>query len=722
MATVSVNTYEEFLSAVAVEGDTVVCPDSAVWDLSQNEQRTASIMVECAQIDGNGTTIKGIRFKNCNGFMQTEASGKVLAIKNMRIESAELESTASLYALISGNVNLTECSISGTIISKSSLCRAITCKNTNIFSRCSFNFSCPNGGYFSQVGKSEYCRLQLFTTGFPTASVFTPFNRLYRCEVILNAPNTKLLDFFASRTAYVDGCVIRGTLADEAKIANCGNIYSATTTAVTACATSLAPKTESNLTVCRQMATDDELRSPEFLSNIKATQAIVFPYGDGETEWHTGDPQINGGYPYIPCMIDLPVLIIRPVAQLPYIHVYDILTKQHEFDNNGIGILTPSVCKVTERENGMWDFQMEHPIDADGRWKNIQLRNIVKIKGQLFTIQNVVVDYSNNSGKVTCSGEHIFYQMADSWIFPADPITAVTGQNFLMHVKAHTSSFTTDGNPLIYDFTGTSDITYPAVVGDGEYPIVKDISEGCTPIDAILGSGGLIDQSDTGTAELYRDNFTFSVNHRMQGAKDHAFDIRVGRDLRGIKRTFDTTAFVSYFGAYDEDGSFWAVSWVLSDFIKRSIPHHIVRSKTFSDANVGKYGWNHLISQGMAFFRRNMKPIIRYEIDLHDVRNNPDYACMASEELKVGNSGTIYDERLGGEINVTISETVYDAVTDRIISVAIGDQLSFSAPAMPSMDIIPAVVGGDVWVRDADGNKILDADGKRLFQEVKRNG
>lgn len=61
MAEVSVNSWEEFLEAAAVEGDIVNCPVNGFWDLAdiEPEGHSGAILLK-ATINGNGTTIKNL--------------------------------------------------------------------------------------------------------------------------------------------------------------------------------------------------------------------------------------------------------------------------------------------------------------------------------------------------------------------------------------------------------------------------------------------------------------------------------------------------------------------------------------------------------------------------------------------------------------------------------------------------------------------------------------
>ena len=65
MAVVNVNSWTEFLEAAAVSGDTVVCPENAVWDLAdiEPEGHYGGIIIR-ANVNGNGTQIKNLVIEN----------------------------------------------------------------------------------------------------------------------------------------------------------------------------------------------------------------------------------------------------------------------------------------------------------------------------------------------------------------------------------------------------------------------------------------------------------------------------------------------------------------------------------------------------------------------------------------------------------------------------------------------------------------------------------
>lgn len=722
MATVQVATWEEFLAAVTVAGDTVECPQGAEWDLS-GTTITELIEINCDEIIGNNTTIKNATFQIAGNCIRnnTEVSITELHWDSITAECVEVF-WHEPYVL-----EMNRCKISGEFIRTGYQGLDVFYGVSN-FTSCSINAVCPLGGNLMSGnnpthGISKYCRYRIYTdqtASNPFIYDLSPFNFCERCELIISAPNASRMAFSIDRDTYkLSECVVRGSLGEGSTAGYWCACEDRKNGGVSLIASTLNANDHDadeysdyyNGVIC----TDQQLRSAAYITErCTGREWANFPLGDDDDEWHTGDVTINGGYPYIPLMIDLPRIELHPVPQTPYITVHSIESTQQQLANtnkNGLAILTPTSCEVTEELNGAYTFTMTHPIDTEGKWQNIQLRNIVKIDGQYFTILNTVITYTNNSGSIQCSGEHIFYQQNDSWIFPGDIISGANGSTFINNMDARTTTYGSELASMVYQFSGNSDL-HPSTV------ITKDVGEGCTPIDALIGSGGLIDQSGTGCAELYRYNFYYSINERMEFARDNAFDIRIGRDLKGITRNFDTSQFVSYFRAYGQ-GGWWAVAWKLTDFLARRFPHHIIRSKNFMDIEPDEFFWENLINQGRSFFRRNAKPIIGWEIDLEDVRSNPDFSCMATERLKVGDSGTIFDERFGGALIAKISGTVYDAVRDKIIRVTIGDKQGFSSPAASTVDIEPENIGGDLWIQDANGDFILDADGKQIIQEVR---
>ena len=49
-----------------------------------------------------------------------------------------------------------------------------------------------------------------------------------------------------------------------------------------------------------------------------------------------------------------------------------------DFSNNGLCVLTPTTCTVTETLNGEWELSMVHPMDERDKWNYLQIGNIIR--------------------------------------------------------------------------------------------------------------------------------------------------------------------------------------------------------------------------------------------------------------------------------------------------------------------------------------------------------
>lgn len=426
-------------------------------------------------------------------------------------------------------------------------------------------------------------------------------------------------------------------------------------------------------------------------------------------------PGTNNNVPYHDFMPDIESIHITPVKQPPYIIVYDMRTEQTGFNNHGLCILHPSECIETETLNGGWEITLTHPIDTAGTWQYIVESNILKVDEQLFIIRKIEQSFRNGDGSVKAYAEHIFYVMNEAWIFPnyqwqgsvQKVIDILTGFNDERYASSD----------IKYTFSGKSDI--PKTLSKH----VEDSGE--TPVEAIMGESGLIAKCG---GFLYRDNFYFSIQEKMEGAIENAFDIRVGKNLTGIKRVVDMSNFVTYFmGFLPDKVTFFAVSWVWnkgSDQFFRTIK----KSKIFNyDALELTYEdqFKLLESDVMAYFNAYCKPLLSYEFDIQDLSQNPDYQEFTNlARYKVGDVGKVYDERLGVSLNLPITKVRKNHITHRVEKVWIGNaQRTFTRPAAYNVDISELGKAEEVGItgqlKDYEYNNIFDAYGNRILINVK---
>lgn len=356
------------------------------------------------------------------------------------------------------------------------------------------------------------------------------------------------------------------------------------------------------------------------------------------------------------------------------------------FSGNGLAILKPSKCDIIENLNGSYSVTLTHPIDKDDIWKNIYVLNFLKVQGQLFRIQSVDASFDGSSGSLTAYAEHIMYLQNDAWIlkqnwdFSQNTVSGHSMYELLLSIWEQSIPNGLGGDmkeaienffPRFY-FTSNVEIpsnvydpnlgTYLAPIGDGKtrYEMI---------MDAIARFGG----------ELYRDNFYYSINTRMENAVDNAFDIRVGGNLLGIKRTIDTSKFCTHFrGFYDLDGY-------------QSQKYHAYSSTAGflnSCVRAKKYNYDddkseeHVVPEALLerdiseYFDRNMNPKFTYTIKMKDFLRNPE-ARLSGSRFKVGDTGKITDERLGIEKTLKIIQTKTNGITGRTEEITLDSSYDF---------------------------------------------
>lgn len=386
---------------------------------------------------------------------------------------------------------------------------------------------------------------------------------------------------------------------------------------------------------------------------------------------------INQAIPFLP-FFSYPIYIPPPyygdVPEDEYICIYDLATPQNGFSGHGLAVLRPSSCRIVEELNGSYNLTLTHPRDSEGKWQYILEMNIIKALGQLFVIQRVDEVISGNSYYVTAYAEHISYTLNDRWIFPPVTIAGYTGTSLMESILSQSTDMGGDWQTS-YTFSVSSDIDAPSDFRDW-----YEMPDGVTPYEMLLGSQGFIAKLG---GEIYRDNFQMIINQRMYGAQEDAFELSIGYNLTGIKRTVDLTTFVTYLRCYDvsndDYGTWWAVSWDPST-LPRAYPRNVVRSKNFTYDHE-EYKEGQLERDGYAFWNQNCAPIISYELNVVDLKRSPDYKDFANNyRFKVGDKGKVWDERLQAWSDVEITRTEKDGITGETVKVVIGSQRSFTRP------------------------------------------
>lgn len=153
-----------------------------------------------------------------------------------------------------------------------------------------------------------------------------------------------------------------------------------------------------------------------------------------------------------------------------YISVFS--PDETDFSHNGLRILVPTSCEITEVLNGEYSLTITHPHDEWGNWKYIRENYIIKAQGQLFRIYRKSLSMSTDGNyEVKADAMHIFYDLNYYFIKDTRPMMA-TGENALEWITTHT-----------YADRGSSTAEQPAerflfstdIKPSGEFPSADDL-------------------------------------------------------------------------------------------------------------------------------------------------------------------------------------------------------------------------------------------------------
>ena len=194
MAAVNVTTFAEFLEAVQVSGDTVNCPQNAVWDLNEiAPDGIANYTISyCAKITGNGTTIRNARL--ANGLILFAGTSEM---NGLHVVNTVCESGGFFGA--SSNITVKGCKFSGIIPPGGYTTYFMDGTSNTYFESCSFALESSTGGRlfitpnYGSNGSLKYCRVK---AQLPNAgsgySGFWQSNCTW-CKIDIDAPGADTL-------------------------------------------------------------------------------------------------------------------------------------------------------------------------------------------------------------------------------------------------------------------------------------------------------------------------------------------------------------------------------------------------------------------------------------------------------------------------------------------------------------------------------------------------
>lgn len=350
------------------------------------------------------------------------------------------------------------------------------------------------------------------------------------------------------------------------------------------------------------------------------------------------------------------------------IQIYDGNTT--DFSNNGT-VIFPTLCRPHVILNSAWELTLEHPIDREGRWKQIVEESIVKCPSfngeQLWRIKQKKKGISY----ITATAEPIFMDAKeDCFLLDVRP-TVKNGQEAIDIMTASNRKY-----------VGHSNITKTSTA----YYNTKNL------IEAINGDDENSYINRWG-GEILFDNYNVTINERIGG--DYGVQILYGKNIEadGIAEDVNDKEIItrivpkSYNGYMMSGNSPWVDSPLLNAYptVKYGVlKFEDVKMKEDEQEGDREKGITICDTQAQlnAALRKKCqeqydlgidKPKVTISVKMAMTRNTVNYKDYKEiEEVKLGDTVYCKHHKLDISVEARVIELVYDSIRNQIYSVVIG--------------------------------------------------
>ena len=377
----------------------------------------------------------------------------------------------------------------------------------------------------------------------------------------------------------------------------------------------------------------------------------------------------------------------------PYISVY--APNETDFSHNGLRILMPTDCPITEVLNGEYSLSITHPRDEWGCWKFIRENYIIKAQGQLFRIYRKTLSMkSDGSYEIKADAMHITYDLNYYFIRDARP-TLLTGEQALKYIVTHT--YTSVGSTTVEHPTARFNFSTDIKPASGE-ETANDYKtayyEKMSVTKALIGADNCF--ITTWGGEIYRDNFNITINKRR--GKENAFAIRYGVDMTEIQQEIDYSNYCSaiyyeatiYNETIDENNEKQRTETVLKGTVESSadkivelpVPPMQPYSFEINIKDIKCAGELPTITEmqtaceerAKEYMLINCQPSINYRVSFADLKNYDMYKdFIGLQECNLGDIGTVYHEVFGISTTQQIVKKTINGITSETISIELGN-------------------------------------------------
>lgn len=318
-----------------------------------------------------------------------------------------------------------------------------------------------------------------------------------------------------------------------------------------------------------------------------------------------------------------------------------------EFNNLGIGVLTPTKCIVNEELNGIYELELTHYFDEKGKYKYLENERIILANTpngyQPFRIYRIVPTLDS----IVVNARHIFYDLLNNFIIGLNSNGVASAVlNDIKNAFAYPMNFTFETN----------------INKNGNIILEKE-----NPVSAILGT----DEENhkfiqVFGGEILRDKFNVKILENI--GEDKGFTIRYGKNLLGLKIDEDYSNVATRLYAYGENG----INAIIDS---ENIDNYLfpkIATQEFSSVN----NIDALTETAQEYLKTVDTPVVNIEVNFILLSQTKEYENFKFlEDIKLGDILTIYNKKLNFSKKAKVISYTFDAILNTYEKIVLGDFL-----------------------------------------------
>lgn len=340
-----------------------------------------------------------------------------------------------------------------------------------------------------------------------------------------------------------------------------------------------------------------------------------------------------------------------------------------DYERNGNIVLYPEECKATSELGGVWFLEIIHPIDDEGRWKNIEREAVLSVptfmgKKQLYRIFKIT---DKTDTEISAKAYPIFFDSADEIFLMDKRPTEKNGQEALDDLMSGTK------------YNGESNIAKRETA----YFIRRNL------MDCISGDDSPSFVKKWGGEPLY-DNHKIILNERAGGV--YGAEIRYGKNMNGISYREDMSSVVTRIIPVAFNGRTLSADYIDSPLINKYAKIYAKEIK-FENIKLEEDLMEGEDTNGLivcatqeeldAALTEKCNEQFAAGIDLYSVTVDVDVVSLEKTEeykdfeslVKIGLGDTVncYNNRIGVGVQARAIKIIWDCITDTVSNVVLGD-------------------------------------------------